>query len=168
MGQIKDVVLDGPLHIRFKGIYDNEKVYNAIRGFIDEHGYDFLEPKYKEKAAGPTGNEGEIIIYCEKKITEYVMYSMDILIKFWNDRNFDAEVDGKTKKLSEGRIMIKIVASIEFDYSGDVKGKFVEWLEVFLIRKLFQDYYITKYYVPLWIEAYDLQATVKTELGFSN
>lgn len=152
-----------PVEIRYKGIYDYEGLYQLIRKWFDEHNYDFMENKYKDKVGGPFGNEVELKMKPELKVTEFIKYHITVETHFWDVKEFEAEFQGEKKKVTDGRFWIKLSASIEFDYTGRFHGKWKTWLE-FLVTKVLRRYYEIKYYDQLKYDVYGLQKQMKEHL----
>jgi len=156
----EEPVMD-PLDIRYKGIYDLDGIYKLMRQWFDDRKYDFMENVYKDKAASPFGNEVEHNMTPELKVNEFIKFHIKIVTKFYDYKDFEAEIDGKKKMVSDGRFFIKLSADIEFDYENRFKTPFQKKLLFFLIKTLLVRYYEFKYYDKLTYDIYDLHAKLK-------
>lgn len=157
---LKESVMD-PLDLRYKGLYDLDGIYKLIRQWLDDRRYDFMEKIYKDKAASPFGNEVEHDMVPELKVNEFIKFHIHIVTKFFDYKEFEAEIDGEKKMVSDGRFFIKLSAEIEFDYQNRFKSDFQKKLLKFLVKTLLVRYYEFKYYDKLTYDLYDLQAKLK-------
>ena len=179
-------IFDEVLRLKYKGVLDFEGLYKLIRKWFNERGYDYMEPKYKDKAAGPFGNEVELKMQGEKKVTDFIKYHVQIEIIMIELKEFDAKIDGHVKKVTNGRIFIDIAkVECEFDWqnrfqpakkpdSDDlfsvISYNFKEYtsgprLLKLLVTKLLKRYYEIKYLGPLEAEALDLHEKIKKHMG---
>lgn len=154
-----DAVPKNSVQIRYKGKYDFEGLYRLIRSWLDERRYDFMETLYKDKVAGPFGNEVELKLDPELKVNEFIKFHIHIETKFFDVKEFEAELHGKKKRICEGRFVLWFGANVEFDYTE--KYKKYEGLLNFLVTKILKRYYEVKYIDVLTYDLYDLHAKIK-------
>ena len=150
-----------PLDIRYKGIYDLDGIYKLMRQWFDDRKYDFMENLYKDKVASPFGNEVEHNMTPEILVNDFIKFHIQVITKFYDYKDFEAEIGGEKKMVSYGRFFIKLSATIEFDYQNRFKTPFQKKLLFFLIKTLLVRYYEFKYYDKLTYDLYDLQAKLK-------
>lgn len=150
--------------VRYKGIYDFDGLYKLIRGWLDERRYDFMETRYKDKAATPFGNEVEIIMAPEIKVTPYIKYHIDIRMLLFDYKEFDAVLDGEKKKVTDGKISIELNGWVEFDYMNKFKTDFQKSVLNFLVDKLLRRYFEFKHYDKITYDVYNLQTEIKNFL----
>lgn len=182
---LKIPLFSDPLIITHKGIYDFEGLYQLLHRHLREKYYDISEPKYKDKSGGFFGNEIEIKIKGEKKVTEFVKYYVTLETWKIEMKEFDAKVDGTVKKVTDGRLKVVITDIIvEFDWQDKFKtGKlkrdagefqklghwikdklFGEGLLKFLVNKALKRYYEIHYMGPLEGEVLELHEKIKKHL----
>lgn len=163
---LKISLFEDPLVIKYKGVYDFEGFYRLIRKWFKERNYDFSEPLYKDKTGGALGNEIELKLYGEKKVTEFVKYHIKLETWKIEMKEFDAKIDGETKKVTDGRMFVKITeVAVEFDWQNKFKSGWQDKLLNFMIGKVLRRYYEIKFMGPLEGEAYDLHEKLKKHLG---
>ena len=162
---VKDMMK--PTEIRYKGIYDFDGLYKLIRGWLDNRRYDYMEKRYKDKVSTPFGNEVEIEMEPELKVTEFIKFHIYIASHFYDVKEFEAEIDGEKKLVTDGKFFMNFNGWIEFDYTGKFDDKpFSKWLLKFLVEKVLRRYFEFKYYDRLTYDVYDLQAQVKKFLKY--
>ncbi len=157
----KDKVLPATPDVRFKGTFDFDGLYKLIRNWLDDRKYDYMEKVYKDKAASPFGNELELNMIPELKVTPYIKYHIEILIKVFDFKEFDAVVDGEKKKVSNGRLFIQITPEVEYDWQKKYKEGFAATLQELMVKRLLKRHFEIKYYDTLAYDAYDLQTKIK-------
>ncbi|MFT4260980.1 MAG: hypothetical protein ACMXX9_00940 [Candidatus Woesearchaeota archaeon] len=184
---LKIPLFDEPLVIKYKGVYDFDGLYKLIRQWFKERNYDFSEPLYKDKSGGPFGNEIELKLYGEKKITEFIKYHIQLETWKIEMKEFDAKIDGEVKKVTDGRMSVTFTeVAIEFDWQNKFKDprepeddadQFEKLKYKFksnlygtgllknLVTKILRRYYEIKFMGPLEGEAYDLHEKLKKHLG---
>lgn len=161
-------LFNDPLIIKYKGIYDYEGFYRLIRAFFKKRGYVFFEPKYKDKVGGPFGNEIELKLEGEKKVTEFVKFYIKLETWHVEMKEFDAKVDDHYKKLTNGRMSVSFKeVAVEFDWQDKFKTDFQKKLLKWLVFKILKRYYEIKYMGPLEGEAYSLHEEIKKHLALT-
>lgn len=122
--------------IRFKGTLDFQGLYDLMRSWYNENGYECWEKKYKHK-----GNEVEIEWEGYREETEFRKEWVRVFFHVWDWKEIEAIIDGKKKKLIRCRMFIEFTAELEFDYEN-------QWETSWLKRKL-RHFYI---YHVMWKE----------------
>lgn len=161
---IKDIT--PTVDVRYKGIYDLDGLYKMIRGWFDARRYDYMEKRYKDKVGGPFGNEVEIEMRPELKVTDFIKFHIEVNTHMWEVKEFEAEIDGKKKLVTDGRFFIKLNCWIEFDYQGKIKTNFQKKLINFMIKKVLRRYFEIKWYDKITYDLYNLQAEIKKFLKY--
>lgn len=119
-------------YIKHKGYLDASNLIRSIRGWFLKNRYDFHFPK--QKYAGPAGSvEGEIEMYGERKMTEYVKFKISILIRLYDLKEVEIVKNGEKLKSSTGRAAIDISPIIFLDYRKRFGGN--------VILQALQDFY---------------------------
>jgi hypothetical protein len=160
MAKNVDNIMD-PIEIRWKGVYDFDGLYKTIRGWLDHKRYDFMESLYKDKVASEFGNEVEIKMEPELKVTEYIKYHISIFMKNFEFREFEATIDGQKKGVSDGRIIIRLKCSVELDYNNKYKTEGQKKIQNFMVDKVLDRYFEYKYYDKLAEDVYALADEIK-------
>jgi len=137
-----------------------------MRGWLDVRRYDYMEKKYKDKVSGPFGNEVEIQMRPELKVTEFIKFHIEVDTHMWEVKEFEAEIDGQKKQVTDGRFFIKLNCWIEFDYQDRFKTGFQKKLLEFMITKVLKRYFEIKWYDRLNYDLYNFQAEIKKFLKY--
>ena len=115
-------ILDKHLEIRYRGVFSFDDVYKTVRHWIDERRYDFMEGLYKDKVDTPFGNEVEIEMQPELKVTEFIKYHIYFTSKFTGVKEFTANINGEQKKVTDGRFCGRapdeVVSDLRRRYEG--------------------------------------------------
>src|SRR3989344_7969378 len=138
MGHLKLVV--DHQKIDYSGPLDLKEFFRMIDHFIWERGFDKRQDKDFE-LNNASGKSIEWQIAHWKKITDYIRYIIKVRVIGYDFQKSDAMVDGKKKKIDNGRLIIVIDGFMEFDYES-------YWDEkpfLHFVRTLF-DYYFFKPY----------------------
>lgn len=159
MSKRVDVIPENQIMVRYKGLYDYEGLYMLIRDWFDEHRYDFMEPLYKDKVSGPFGNEVEHKMDCELKVNEFIKFHIYIETHFYDVKEFEGELRGEKKLITDGKFSMWLSGWVEFDYSDKFKNhsKLLDFLVDWLLKRYFE----VKYYDVLTYDIYGLQSQIK-------
>jgi hypothetical protein len=168
MGKID--ILDSPLFIRYKGVFDFEGLYRMMHAWLINKRFLFHENMYKDKVYTPFGNEVEIKWEAEKKVTEYVKEYVYIYFHLWDFSEVEVIKDGKKVKMTKSRMEIKFEAKLELDYTKKFSkgGKFAEKLGEFYQNKVIYWEWRIKYADALTYSLYDMHNKVKKYLGLAS
>ncbi len=107
---------DSPLVIRFRGTYDYDGLMALIRNYFGRHLFDKREPKLKYKTGGG-GAEVEFKMESDRKVTHYIKVFLYVEGHFWGVKPKEVVVDGKKRRLTSGRLELKLKATFVFDYA---------------------------------------------------
>src|SRR3989344_6939099 len=138
MGHLK-IVVDHE-KIDYSGPLDVNGLLRMIENFLWEKGFDKRQDKDFEENT-PNGKFIEWQYSPWKKITDYVRYWMKIRILGYDFVKTDVKVEGKKKKLDNGRLLIIVDSFIEYDYDN-------YWDDrpfLFFLRTIY-DYFVFKSY----------------------
>lgn len=160
MSQKVDVT-DDPLIIRYKGVYDFEGIYRFMRQFLEEKRFDVEEGRYKDKETGPFGNEVEHKWECSREITPFVKYNLEIRTDFEGVKEFEANTDNGTKKVTSGKFEISLDGNVEFDWQNQYDSGWAKTFRDFYINTLFWNYYKYNYIAPFENYIYEFQRKIK-------
>lgn len=151
-----------PVQIRHKGLYDFEGIYRAIRAWFRQREYDYNEGRYKDKTSD-FGNEVELKMNGEIKITDFVQYNVDIEAKFFGVKEFETDFKGEKRKVNNGQFFIVLTGKVTYDYKKRFKSEISKAFLKFLIGTLLKNYYDVKYVDRLYYDVYDLHTLIKTK-----
>lgn len=149
-----------PIILNYDGIFDLEALYHECTQFFAEKGFKFEEPTYKVKAT-----EEEITWKPERKVTDYVKYTM--AINFWilDKKDVDVIKEGKKVKLTKAHVRILLGCEVIKDYSGRFKGKpYLKKIKNFYEKFVFKKEFDTIWDDELYYNLYDLHTLLKKHL----
>ncbi len=113
-------------HVRYKGVFDFEGLYELVYDWLHKRKYRTQEDKYKNKPDSPWGYEHEVKILARKKIDEFYKYKLTVVIHVRDG----AEVVHKDKELMHGRVRVVISGKIITDYAKRFeKNAFTKFIE---------------------------------------
>jgi len=104
-------------YIKHQGLFDFNKILREIHAYATANRYNFFEKKHKHRP-----NEREVEILFDRKVNEYIKYSINILIRAWDVKDVTVAQDGKERKLNQGRIAIEVQATLTLDYGKRFGG----------------------------------------------
>jgi len=130
-------VLASNLKVRYKGVFDFAGLMKMIHDWLVDRKFEYHEIRYKDKLDTPLGNELEINIYGEKKVTEYYQYFFDVTYHLWETRDVQVVVDGKQVKRSQGRIDVQINGRVVTDWQKKYNDHpwMIKFLDGFLFKR---------------------------------
>ncbi len=153
-----------PITIKFHGLFDYDLLYATVVDWAKNYGYMWHEKTYKHKVPSPLGAEQELDWDIEKKVTEYIKYTIRFKVHIFDLTEIEVDQNGKKKNLANGRLYIKINGIIEADYENIFgSSKFAKFLGKWYLRlwaKNFENYYVD----GLWYRMWNLQALLKKVL----
>ena len=152
------------IEIRHKGLFDLNSIYRGMRKWLRDREYDYDEKRYKDKV-GHLGNDLDLEMLGELRVTEFVKFNVEIVCKFSNLKEFEAELGGEVRKVSNGQFFVQISGSVTFDYQERFSSPVAQSFLKFLVGTLLKNYYDVKYVDRFYYDLYDLQTLIK-ELSF--
>ena len=154
-----------PPYIKYKGTYDWQGLYQMMWQWMVRHRYRVHEDRYREKHGSPLGGDLKMEMHGEKEVTDYIKYYIELYFRVYDLKEFDVVVNGKTKKMTNGRIWIRVKGHYQLDYSNRFKGnKFLEALGRGY-DKVQQKFIELKVEDDLHYHIYDQHAAIGTFLG---
>ena len=115
------------IYIKHKGIFNLSEIIQGIKSFLEGDSFKMHFPKHKIKK-----DEHEIKIYGERKMNEYVKFTIKLLIRIFDWKEVEIIKDGEKVKADSGRIAIDLDGVLELDYQGRFGGsKFMQGLQDF-------------------------------------
>ena len=110
--------------VKFKGVFDLNGMFRMMRSYLKYRGYDFYETLHKAKVP-----ELEVEWYCEKKVTGYDKYKVEIKFHFFDLKQVEVEENGEKKLMTNGRFSIEFDGEVERGYSSEWNEKESLWNE---------------------------------------
>ena len=104
------------LIIRYKGLFDFDGLYNLMVRWLKARRYWFKETDYKHKVPGPYGAEKEIYWMAEKKINDYIGYTIKMYTHLFEINDVEVIKDGEKKRLMNARLEIYFDAWVTVDF----------------------------------------------------
>lgn len=152
--------------LRYKGTFDWEGLYKAMKGWFKEREYDFLEKRYKHKLQAGGFTEIEVNWECWRDETEYMRDWIHVYFHIWDYKEMEVIKDGKKVRLAKARMKIEITPFLEADYED-------RWQDSAFKRKLRDFYHRFMYRVEieslwedkLWYNSNKLVQMAKRFLG---
>ena len=159
-------VMDAPLLIRYKGVFDFEGLYRMMHAWLINKRFTFHEDQYKDKVFTPFGNELEIKWTAENKVTEYIKSYITVYFHLWDFAEVEIIKEGKKYKMTRSRMEIKLDAKLEMDYTKKFqdRGEFAKKLGQFYQNKIIYWDWRIKYADSLTYSLYDLHNKIKKYL----
>ncbi len=151
-------VLDEPLKVRYKGLFDFEGLYRLMYAWYKSQRYEMQEDLYKDKIDTPLGNEIEIKWSGWKRVDEIAKYWVKVYIHIWEGKEIEV-VDGTLRrKLFRARMNIEFSGEIDFDYQ-----KLFKRSKVFrpILSKMREREFLIKYVDDLTYSVIRYQTQVK-------
>ncbi len=119
------------INIKYKGIFDMADILQGIKSYFESDYFKVHYPKHKIKQ--PAGGwEHEITIYGERKMNEYVKFTIKLFIRLYDIKDIEIVKEGKKIKTNNGRITVDISGVIDLDFENRFGGsKFLQALQDF-------------------------------------
>jgi hypothetical protein len=128
------------IKLRYKGVYDMKGVLRILYNWYIINRYDYHEDLYKDKLDTPLGNEIEIKMKGEKKVSEYLKYVVKFYTHQWEAKDVVVKVGDKEVKMMTGRLEIKMEGRVVSDWqnrfkAGTIWEKAQKFMEKVVLRK---------------------------------
>ena len=128
--------------IEFSGLFDFKALYSFAHSWFKEGRYGVTEEKYSEKVTKENKKDIEIEWLASKDISDYFKVENKIKFEISGLSEVEAEIDGKRKKMNEGRISIEITGTL-------IKDKDSKW-DTSPMYRFMRDVY-NKFIIPFRI-----------------
>jgi len=150
--------------IKFSGIFDFDSLYGNIISWLKNREYKFSETKYNYKPAG-LGKELEIAWEAEKKITHFYKWKYTLDFHIWDYQDIEVIQDGKKNALVKARLELKLMGTVEMDYSKRFNTPFLRKLLNWYFSTIWLRYFMFSVWDPYYSEMYDLHTEIKKQIG---
>ncbi len=119
--------------IKFKGIFDFNSVYAAVKEWFQKHGFEWQEGKHY---VDTNGKERSFHWYGFRNDTHYLRVWVDISIDIKEADDVEVIHEGKKKKFLKGNMLMIIDVLVETDYEKQFeKNRFF-----ILLRQFYENY----------------------------
>ena len=132
----KDLVIKEK--IEHTGLFDFPAFYSYAHSWFVNELYGVIEEKYSEKVSG---NKRDLLIEWKaaKKLSDYFKIEIAVKYEITDMTEVEAEIDGKTKKMNNGKVVAEIKGALIKDYES-------KW-ETSVFSKFAREIY-NKYIIP--------------------
>lgn len=151
------VILKGDLTLAYSGTLSLEELFQTIKEWFLDRGYDFDEKGY-QKTPTEKGFNYKLSLEGYKKITEYVEIHIKVSVKFNN-------VEQKKGKLATGDLKVGFECYNKMDYEDRWEGTVLKKFTRGLHDKFFGKDKFVKFEQELKEESYDLFDKIKAYLN---
>lgn len=124
--------------IKYSGIYDLRALMNSINSYLNSRRYNVIQIEHTEKVTA-AGREIKIEIAPFRDVSDYVRFSINIIVSILRNIDVVVEENGRKVKRQEGDVDILVKAKISKNY----KSTFSPTKGGELFRKTYEKY-ITK------------------------
>ena len=151
--------------IRHSGIYDLELLTGKIREWFLNRTY-LMEEREHSEAVKTSGKELKFDIAAFRKVSDYVIFHIDIETVILRNLDILVEEDGKKVKKQQGDMDIRIKAYIGKNYQNTFKGGIQEFLRIIYERFIARSV-LRNYRIKLSKETESLIEEIKEVLGMT-
>ena len=151
--------------IKYRGIFDYPGLLRVIYNWGTRQGFEVHEKKSKHKVPDARGAEQEQTILGWRKVDAYEKdwFVVDTRSEYLKD--VDVIVDGKKKRLTQGKIRIRFSGYVELDYNNRFEtSKFMEGVRDFYHKFIIRPHIQNVYEDRLYYRIYKLNKKVKEHL----
>ena len=151
--------------IKYRGIFDYPGLLRVVYDWGLKQGFEMHEKKSKHKVPDARGAEQEHTLLGWRKVDAYVKFWFQVDTRAEYLKDVDVIIDGKKKRLTQGKIRIRFTGYVELDYNNRFEtSPFMEGLRdfyhKFIIRTRIQNILEDTLYYRL----YKLNKKVKEHL----
>ena len=94
-------------HIRFKGVWDMQDLYEFMADYFRERKYKFYEAIYKHKHPSPYGVERQYVWHAEVDWDDVYTFHINTYIHTYDAHDIEVKTkEGKVKTFTKGRICL--------------------------------------------------------------
>ncbi len=170
-GQVTSYKVGEEIHygqgIRYKGIFDLQELYKIIYDWLTARGYQVHEHKYRSIALQTGGKERSFDWNAHRKGEELVMLWLNLHFQVQDLIAIEVEQNGEKRKLTKGRIFIRVSCDIEYDFAE--RFAYTKWGQT--IVKFIANFMWAKKVETYWedkqrFKAYELINMIKETLDF--
>jgi hypothetical protein len=123
-----------PLHVRFKGVWDMQDLYEFMANYFKERKYKFYEKIYKHKHPSPYGVERQYCWHAETDVDDVYVYNIDVYMHTYDAHDIEVKTkEGNIRTFTKGRIWIELICHIKmYENHSWLKNRLWANLRIFL------------------------------------
>lgn len=138
-------------NLKLSGIFDFDGLYQIMHEWFVDQKYYFEETLYKHKVPSPAGAEEHIRWKGWRKITEYVMFTIEVTIILYDMKEIEVIKNGQKKKLTKARLTIDYSGYVDADYGNRFSKtpflkKMAEFFNDYVMKKRIDTLYTDQLY----------------------
>ena len=126
--------------INYDGLFSAKEVLDIVMTWIKDKGYWPVDKKHTESVKAD-GRYIEVEMWPYKKVTDYAKNIIVIRIVCSDLKDVVVEIDGRKKKLNQGKLQVVFDAYLETDYEHKWETKPV----FYFLRTVFEKYVFTPF-----------------------
>lgn len=126
--------------VNYDGLFSAKEVLDIVMTWIKDKGYWPVDKKHTESVKAD-GRFIEIEMWPYKKVTDYAKNIIVIRIVCSDLKDVVIEIEGKKKKLNQGRLQVVFDAYLETDYEHKWENKPI----FYVLRTVFEKYVFTPF-----------------------
>ena len=159
------------VYIQHKGIMDFQDIYETIADFFKQKKFKFYEKFQRHRRPGPFGAEVLYQFEARRKVEDYYEFVVNVDIETFDMRDVEVVLkDGTKKKMTKGRVWIKINGAVSADYEKVwEKNAFLAYLKSFynkyIVKKKFEGVWWDELYYKVVMR---LHALIKERLKMAS
>lgn len=111
VGRVEKVTPGHGLQFRHSGVFDLDRLYSEISGWIGDHDYDFQEKEHSDKMKDK-GKEIKYVFTGDKVVIDYINFHIEVVIGL-------TEVNPVSDNLIKGNAKITLHSRAELDYKNE-------------------------------------------------
>lgn len=115
----KDTILTEKLD--YSGLLKFSDFYTYSHSWLDDGDYGVVEDKYAEKISG-NSKDIDIEWKCTKKVSDYFKNEIKVKFEIKGLVDVEVEIDGKKKKMQQGKIKVEIKGTLIKDPESKWEG----------------------------------------------
>ncbi len=155
------------INLNWKGVFDLGDMYRQLKWWFDYEGFgdetkNFKEVKYVERIK-PIGKQYEIRWICEKNVSDYFAYQIEITMLIFGVKDAEVNVGSKKVKIDRGEIDMRISSRLIRNRSG-------KWKKESFLKKIYDSFIVKDridgYKQDIYEKTYKFQDEVKKYLAF--
>ena len=126
--------------VNYDGLFSAKEVLDIVMTWIKDKGYWPVDKKHTESVKAD-GRYIEVEMWPYKKVTDYAKNIIVIRIVCSDLKDVVVEIDGRKKKLNQGKLQVVFDAYLETDYEHKWETKPV----FYFLRTVFEKYVFTPF-----------------------
>ena len=133
--------------LQHKGIWDMQDIYETIADFFRENKFKLQEKFQRHRSPSPFGVERQHILEGSREVEHYYKWVVTATIETFDEHEVEVVTkDGTKKKMTKGRMWVRISGVVEMDYEKIYESKpfFAQ------LRNFYHNYIVKKKIEGVW------------------